>query len=170
MKKIAIVQSSLRDGSHTDIMCRALESACEKRDIQVEYIDLREMEMAFCNGGNIEHYPQDMQDAFAKIDSCEAVVFGMPVYQYTMSGVLKNFIDICGGSVAGKHVGIIVNSGGPNCYMASADLFNALYYEYGCYNLAPTPYSWFMDFKDGKIVNEKVSEKIEELAEKIKSL
>jgi NAD(P)H-dependent FMN reductase len=59
----------------------------------------------------LEDYPKDMQEAFYTIEKCEAVIFGMPVYQYTMSGVLKNFVDICGASVAGKPVGIIVNSG-----------------------------------------------------------
>jgi len=32
--------------------------------------------------------------------------------------------------------------------MASRDLFDALYYEYATTNIAPTPYSWSMDFAD----------------------
>ncbi len=170
MKKIAIVQSSLREGSHTDIVCRAFETYCVGEGVEVEYVDLRKVEMEFCNGGNLEHYPKDMQEAFHKIEKCEGVIFGMPVYQYTMSGVLKNFIDICGASVSGKPVGIIVNSGGPNTYMASRDLFNALQFEYSTTNIMPTPFTWFMDFKDGELINEKVREKLIELAQKIKSL
>lgn len=73
-----------------------------------------------------------------------------------MSGVLKNFIDICGGAIAAKPIGAIVNAGGPNCYMASRDLFDCLFFEYSCINIMPTPYTWSMDFKDGIITNPKI--------------
>jgi multimeric flavodoxin WrbA len=49
MKKIAIVQSSLREGSHTDIVCREFEKYCGEEGIEVEYVDLRKVEMEFCN-------------------------------------------------------------------------------------------------------------------------
>jgi hypothetical protein len=52
--------------------------------------------------------------------------------------------------------------------MASGDLFNALQFEYSTTNIMPTPFSWFMDFKDGELINEKVREKLIELAQKIK--
>jgi len=123
--------------------------------------------MDLCDARPLEEYSEDIQKVYKIMEDSEAVVFGMPVYQYTMSGVLKNFIDIAGGALAAKPIGVIVNAGGPNCYMASADLFNALYFEYACTSLAPTPYTWSMDFKDGKIVNDKVLSKVEELAQKI---
>ena len=104
------------------------------------------------------------------MEESQAVVFGMPVYQYSMSGVLKNFIDVCGKAVEGKPIGAIVNAGGPNCYLASQDLFNALQFEYTTTNIMPTPYSWSADFKDGKLVNEKVLSKLDELAGVIISL
>jgi multimeric flavodoxin WrbA len=40
-----------------------------------------------------------LQDAYKRIEDAEAIIFGMPVYQYSMSGVLKNFVDICGGAM-----------------------------------------------------------------------
>ncbi|MDC0506266.1 hypothetical protein OAN96_01575, partial [Candidatus Gracilibacteria bacterium] len=91
-------------------------------------------------------------------------------YQYSMSGVLKNILDICGGALKEKHIGVIVNAGGPNCYMASRDLLDAMYYEYQTQNIAPTPYTWWMDFKDGKLVNEKAAAKLDELVAKISLL
>jgi hypothetical protein len=54
--------------------------------------------------------------------------------------------------------------------MASQDLFNALQYEYACTNIMPTPYSWSMDFKDEKLTNEKVVEKLDQLVKKIISI
>jgi FAD reductase [NAD(P)H] len=170
MKKITVIQSSLREGSNTAIVCRAFAEKCDAMWLHVHYVDLKDVKMDLCDARPLENYSDDIQNVYSIMEGSEAVVFGMPVYQYTMSGVLKNFIDICGWAVAGKPVGVIINSGWPNTYMASRDLFDCLYYEYACTNLAPTPFTWSMDFKEGKIVNDKVLSKLDELAVKIISL
>ncbi len=123
------------------------------------------MQMELCDGRETKDYPADMQQSHDAIEGCDAVVFGMPVYQYSMSGVLKNFIDICGGAFRGKHIGIITNAGGPNCYMASRDLFNSMLFEHHTHNLMPTPYAWSADFENGEITNGKLIAKLEELAD-----
>jgi len=170
MKKITIIQSSLRKGSHTAIVCRAFAEKCDALGIHVHYVDLKDVKMDLCDARPLEEYSEDMQKVYKIMEASEAVVFGMPVYQYTMSWVLKNFIDIAWWAIAGKPVWVIVNSGGPNTYMASLDLFNALQLEYATTNIMPTPFTWSMDFKDGEIVNEKVMSKLDELAQKINSL
>ena len=167
MKKIAIVQSSLREGGNTSIVCREFEKKALDAELEVTYVDLKDVEMELCDGRDFWGYSQDLQDAYKEIESVEAIIFGMPVYQYSMSGVLKNFIDICGGAMEGKAVWAIVNAGWPNCYMASRDLLDCLYYEYQTTSIAPTPYTWSMDFKDWKLVNKKVEEKLDQLVEKI---
>ena len=151
-------------------MCRAFAEKCDALGTHVHYVDLKNVKMDFCDARPLEAYSKEIQDVYKIMEWSEAVIFGMPVYQYTMSWVLKNFIDICGWAVAGKPIGVIVNSGGPNTYMASRDLFDCLYYEYACTNIAPTPFTWSMDFKDGVIVNDKVLSKLDELAVKIISL
>jgi FMN reductase/FAD reductase [NAD(P)H] len=94
MKKITIVQSSLRVNSNTSIVCKLFEEKAKKSGLNVEYIDLREIELEFCNGKDLSEYNSDLQKSYKIIENSEAVIFGMPVYQYSMSGVLKNFIDI----------------------------------------------------------------------------
>jgi len=170
MKKITVLQSSLRQGSNTAIVCRAFAEKCDALWIHVRYIDLKDVKMDLCDARPLEEYSQDVQKVYKIMEWSEAIVFGMPVYQYTMSWVLKNFIDIAGGALSWKSVGAIVNAGGPNCYMASQDLFNALQFEYATTSIMPTPYTWSMDFKDWEIVNEKVMSKLDELAAKILSL
>lgn len=170
MKKITVIQSSLRQGSNTAIVAREFAKKADARGVHVHYVDLRDVKMDLCDARKLEEYSQDIQNVYGIMEKSEAIIFGMPVYQYSMSGVLKNFIDICGGSLKGASIWVIVNAGGPNCYMASQDLFNALQFEYATTSIMPTPYTWSMDFKDGEIVNEKVLSKLDELVEKIISL
>ena len=167
MKKITIVQSSLRDNSNTSIVCKLFEEKAKNAWLEVSYIDLRNIELEFCNGKDLWEYTSDLQKSYKTMENSHAIIFWMPVYQYSMSWVLKNFIDICGGALKWKQIGAIVNAGWPNCYMASRDLLDALYYEYATTNIAPTPYTWSMDFKDSKIVNPKVWEKLDELVQNI---
>ncbi len=167
MKKITVLQSSLRKDSNTAVVCREFAKRADERGIHVHYVDLRDINMELCDARKLEEYSQDIQNVYKIMESSDAVIFGMPVYQYSMSGVLKNFIDICGGALKWASVGVIVNAGWPNCYMASRDLLDCLYYEYATINISPTPYTWSMDFKNGEIVNEKVFSKLDELVEKI---
>ena len=167
MNKITIVQSSLRKGSHTEIVCREFESKAKEAWLEVNYISLTDIELEFCDGRDLWEYNDDLNTAYKTMEESDVIIFGMPVYQYSMSWVLKNFIDVCGLATKGKKIGVIVNAGWPNCYMASRDLLDALYYEYATTNIAPTPYSWFMDFKDWKLVNDKVVKKLDELVESI---
>ncbi len=156
MKKITVIQSSLRKDSHTAVVTRAFAEKCDALGMYVHYIDLKDVKMDLCDARPLEQYSEDIQRVYEIMDCSEVIIFGMPVYQYTMSGVLKNFIDICGKSLEGKPIGVIVNAGGPNCYMASQGLFNALQFEYSTTAIMPTPYSWSADFKEGKLVNEKL--------------
>ena len=163
MKKISIIQSSLRKSGNTQIVCREFEKKLSQFDCDINYIDLKNVEIEFCDGRSLDQYNLDLQNIYATLDESDVIIFGMPVYQYSMSWVLKNLIDIVWGALQSKQIWILVNAWGPNCYMASRDLFDALYYEYQTQNLAPTPYSWSMDFKDGKLVNQKTIDKLDEL-------
>jgi FMN reductase/FAD reductase [NAD(P)H] len=96
MKKITILQSSLRERSHTSIVCKEFEARCVKAGLDVKYVDLRNVELQFCDGRATEEYNKQLQELYKQFDESETVVFGMPVYQYSMSGVLKNILDICG--------------------------------------------------------------------------
>lgn len=170
MKKITVIQSSLREGSRTAIVCRAFAEKCDALWIHVHYVDLKNVKMDFCDGRSLDNYSKQVQDVAGLMWNSDAIIFWMPVYQYSISWVLKNFIDIAGDMLKNKSVWVIVNSGWSNAYMASQDLFNALQFEYATTNIMPTPYSHASDFKEGEIVNEKVLSKLDELVEKIISL
>ena len=129
--KVAIIQSSLRKESHTSIVCRKTEEVLKSKWVEVNYIDLRDLELEFCDWRDLSEYNSDMQSSYKTCDEADVVLYGMPVYNYTMSWVLKNFIDITAHALKGKRIWVLNNAGSPLCYMASKDLFDALYYEVG---------------------------------------
>ena len=139
----------------------------KEKNIDFELIDLRKLELQFCDGRDLKEYNQDLQNAYRLMESAKAYIIGMPVYCYSVSGVLKNFLDITCGAMENKVCGIVCNAGGVMSYLASSELMKILSYEVSCLSIQPTTYAYGNDFKDGKITNPKVIEKARAMVEKL---
>ncbi|CAI9386904.1 MULTISPECIES: NADPH-dependent FMN reductase [Bacillaceae] len=61
--------------------------------VQVELIDLREYEIEFVNGAPLSYYNDDTIKVVNTILAADALVIGTPVYQASITGVLKNLFD-----------------------------------------------------------------------------
>ena len=94
MTKIVLIQASLNDNSRTSIVINKVAEDLKVRNLDFEIIDLRKLNLEFCNGRSKDEYNEDMQNAFKKMQEADAYVIGMPFYCYSFSGVLKNFLDI----------------------------------------------------------------------------
>ena len=160
MSKIVIVQGSLSAESKTAIVVAETERLLRSRNIDFETLDLRSLELQFCDGRNREDYNADMQKAYRVLESADGFIFGMPVYCWSMSGVVKNLIDITAGALENKVAGILCNAGGDRSFMSSADLINVLYFESGVMTVHPIVYTSYGDFADGKLIAEKPLAKI----------
>ena len=90
MKKVVLISTSLSTTSKSAIL---IQSAAEQLK-KAEVIDLKQLSIPFCDGRRIEDYSKEIQLLFKKIEEADSLVFGFPIYCYSISGVLKNFIDI----------------------------------------------------------------------------
>lgn len=167
MSNIVLIQSSLSKGSKTSLLIDETVKVLKEKNIDFEVIDLRKIEMQFCDGRKIEEYNLDLQKAYKLIKSAKGYIIGMPVYCYSLSGVLKNFLDITCSAMEGKVTGIICSAGGAMSYLASADLMKILSYEVHVLSVQPTVYASGGDFENGMIKNEKVLKKISDMVENL---
>ena len=160
MSKIVIVQGSLNPESKTAIVVAQTEKVLQSRNIEFETLDLRSLELQFCDGRSLVEYNEDMQKAYRILESADGFIFAMPVYCWSMSGVVKNLIDITAGALENKVAGILCNAGGNRSFMSSGDLINVLYYESGVMTVHPIVYTSYEDFEDGQLKAEKPLAKI----------
>ncbi len=167
MSKIVLIQGSLNPNSKTAIILDEVGNILQEKNIAFEIIDLRKINMEFCDGRDLTKYSSDLQQAYKQLESASGYVIGMPVYCYSVSGPLKNFIDITCASMEGKPTGIVCNAGGMMSYLASADLMKILSYEVHVLSVQPTVYAHGVDFKDGKISNPKVIDKAKHMLERL---
>lgn len=163
MTKILMIQGSLSKDSRTAILVRETGQELERRHLEHETLDLRDLDLQFCDGRSLKEYNRDMQNAYKKLEQARAFIFGMPVYCFSVSGPLKNFIDITSGAMENKIAGILCNAGGNRSYMASAELSKILAYESQVTVIQPTVYSSYEDYDEEGLMSEKVKSKIADM-------
>ncbi|MBC8282581.1 MAG: NAD(P)H-dependent oxidoreductase [Nitrospinae bacterium] len=161
MPKVLIIQGSLNPQSKTAIVAREAEKFLHSFDeVDCQTLDLRSFDMQFCDGRKLEDYNSDTQKAFGMIDEADGFIIGMPVYCYSVSGPLKNLIDITSSAMEKKVAGILCTTGSSMSFLASSDLAKILAYESHVLSVQPVVCSSYEDFSDGKLTSKKVQEKL----------
>ena len=164
MRKILIIQGSLNPQSKTAIVTGEAEKILDGLDgIEFQTLDLRSFNMQFCDGRKLQEYNSDTQKAYEMVDKADGLIIGMPVYCFSVSGPLKNFIDITSSAMEGKAVGIICTTGSSMSYLASADLAKILAYESHVLSIQPVVCSSYQDFNDSRLESQKVREKLNKM-------
>jgi NAD(P)H-dependent FMN reductase len=116
---------SLRNISYTRAALKIALKGAEESGVNTELIDLREYNLVFCDGGESEEdYPEDVHRLKKKVYEAEGIILGTPEYHGSVSGVLKNALDLLGfREFEGKMVGLVGVSGGE---MGAVNALNSL--------------------------------------------
>jgi FMN reductase len=123
MVKIVGMAGSLRAGSYSQFLLNAAMKRVEALGAEVEIVDLRSLHLPFCDGG--DDYP-DYPDV-AKLQqifrSADGMILATPEYHGSVSGVLKNALDLMGfEEFSGKVTGLLSVLGGQSNSNALNDL------------------------------------------------
>lgn len=168
MVKIVALGGSLRPHS---LSYRTLDLALHKvsdRGIAIEMIDLRQLQLPFCSGAtSYPDYP-DVDFLRKTIQSANGLLLSTPEYHGTVSGVLKNALDLIElEHIAGKVVGLIAIVGGAH----STNALNAMRLicrQLHCWVLPDQlviPYSEASFNAQGELKDEQLERKLEKLLE-----
>jgi NAD(P)H-dependent FMN reductase len=95
----------------------AIEAALEGVRVtgaQTQLVDIAELSLPFCDGREDENtYPSDVQEFRSMIRDSHGIIIGTPEYHNSMTGALKNAIDLCSAAdFEHKMVGLIGVAGG----------------------------------------------------------
>jgi len=160
MKKVILISGSLRKGSLSSILIQNTKKVLQEKGVHAEIIDLQNEQIPFCDGRPKEEYPENVQSIYKKIKESDYAVFGMPVYCYTVSGPLKNFIDIFSKAFTDKYFGICSATGSKLSYLATADLIKIMSFESKSIGIQPIVIADSNDFQNEQINNPEIKERI----------
>ncbi|NCR00669.1 MAG: NAD(P)H-dependent oxidoreductase [Microcystis aeruginosa L211-101] len=167
MIKIVGINGSLRPGSYSAMALEVAISRVQGLGVETEIIDLRKLSLPFCNGGDdYSDYP-DVAKMQQTVKSAAGLILATPEYHGSVSGVMKNALDLMSfEDLSGKVAGLISVLGGQSNSNALNDLRIILRWVHAW--VIPEQIglgqAWKVFNEEGEILDEKLSQRFDAFA------
>lgn len=161
---------SLRGSSYTRRTVRLALKGAEAAGATTELVDLRELDLPFCDGREDEDYPEDVFELRRRVGRAQGIILGTPEYHGSYAGVLKNALDLMGfDEFEGKMVGLVAVSGGSMGGLAAMnalrDVGRALH-AWVVPSQAGVPKAWDV-FDDGRPGDDRIAQRVRGVGEEV---
>ena len=170
MVKIVGIAGSLRPGSYSYQALMQAVQRVQALGAEVEILDLRKMNLPFCDGG--EEYPDypDVEKLREAVKQADGIILATPEYHGSISGVLKNALDLMSfEQLSGKVAGLISVLGGQSNNNALNDLRIIMRWVHGW--VIPEQIgigqAWKAFGAEGKLLDEKLAQRFDQFAQSL---
>ena len=170
MVKIVGITGSLRDSSYTFQALEAATTRVEALGAEVEILDLRQMNLPFCDGG--DDYPDypDVEKLRNTVKAADGLILATPEYHGGVSGVIKNALDLMSFEhLSDKVTGLISVLGGQSNSNALNDLRIIIRWVHGWVipEQIAVGQAWKAFNEEGKVLDSKLSERFDQFAQSL---
>ena len=170
MVKIVGILGSLRTDSYSALALQQAISRVRALGAEAEIIDLREMTLPFCDGGS--EYPDypDVEILREKVKAADGLILATPEYHGSLSGVLKNALDLMSFEhLSGKVAGLISVLGGQSNSNALNDLRIIVRWVHGWVipEQRAVGQAWQAFNSEGKLKDEKLAQRFDGFAQSL---
>ncbi|MBW4680549.1 MAG: NAD(P)H-dependent oxidoreductase [Microcoleus vaginatus WJT46-NPBG5] len=172
MVKIVGIAGSLRPQSYSHLALQAASRRITALGAQMEILDLRQMQLPFCNGE--KEYPDypDVEKLRNAVSRADGLILSTPEYHGSASGVMKNALDLMSfEQLSDKVTGLISVLGGQSNSNTLNDLRVIMRWVHAWVipEQIAIGQAWTAFGEDGKIVDEKLSQRFDQFAESLVS-
>ena len=172
MVKIVGIAGSLRPQSYSHLALQAASRRITALGAQMEILDLRQMQLPFCNGEKeYPNYP-DVEKLRNAVSRADGLILSTPEYHGSASGVMKNALDLMSfEQLSDKVTGLISVLGGQSNSNTLNDLRVIMRWVHAWVipEQIAIGQAWTAFGEDGKIVDEKLSQRFDQFAESLVS-
>ena len=168
--KVVGIGGSLRANSHT---YQALNLALQKVaaiGAEVELLDLRTMNLPFCDGdSDYTDYP-DVMKLHRTVTEADSIILATPEYHGSVSGVLKNALDLMSfDQMSGKVFGLISVLGGEHNSNSLNDLRTIVRWVHGWVipEQIAIAKAWQAFDGNGQLKDEKLDQRFDKFAQSL---
>ncbi|MDZ8028366.1 MAG: NADPH-dependent FMN reductase [Nostoc sp. SerVER01] len=170
MVKIVGIGGSLRPNSYTHLALQVAMQRVEALGAEVEILDLRELQLPFCDGG--KEYPEypDVKRLQDTVSNAHGLILATPEYHGGVSGVLKNALDLMSfDQLSDKVTGLISVLGGQSNSNALNDLRLIVRWVHGWVipEQIAIGQAWSAFNPEGKLLDEKLSQRFDQFAQSL---
>lgn len=170
MVKIVGIAGSLRADSYSQQALKVAAQRVQALGAEAEILDLRTLNLPFCDGGSdYPDYP-DVIKLRQTVQQADGLILATPEYHGSVSGVLKNALDLMSfDQLSGKVTGVISVLGGQPNSNALNDLRLILRWVHSWVipEQVAIGQAWNAFSQDGKLLDEKLSNRFDEFAQSL---
>ncbi len=148
--QVLIVASSLNEGSRSQQLARIAAAKLATAGLAATILDLAAQPLPFAGAGAAWGDPA-VAAVQAITTAATHVLFAIPVYNYDVNAVAKNYIELMGeDALGGKTVAFLCSAGGQGSYMAIASFASSLMLDFRCW-IVPRFLYVTKDFEAGQL-------------------
>lgn len=178
MSKLLGIVGSISTPSKTRAAIEiALEAAAQEFGIETEIISLSDYKLDIADGRKIAEYTGDTAIFLDKIIESNAFIFGTPAYRGSYSGALKNLFDIIPrgkwqsdkAPLQSRPIGFVGTGATDHHYLLIDQELGPIASFFGAY-LVGGVYVNSSQFKDYKVIDQKIIDRLELLGKSVTEL
>src|SRR5213596_3147225 len=166
MAKHLVISTSGNPDSNSRRMGRAAFAHLQKKKIDCDWVDIREMDLPLCDADKCYGIPSSKKLS-AAIESADGILVAAPVYNYDVAAAAKNMIELTGSAWQDKIVGFLCAAGGTASYMSVMAYANSLMLDFRCVIIPRFVFATGDAFDGDKIADKKIIARTEIVADEL---
>ena len=170
MVKIVGIIGSLRPESYSAKALQQVMEIAQAKGAETEILDLRVMNLPFCDAS--DEYPEypDVKKLQETVKSADSLILATPEYHGSLSGVLKNALDLMSFEhLSDKVTGLISVLGGQSNSNALNDMRVIVRWVHGFVipEQVAIGQAWKAFDKEGKLIDQKLLERCDKFVDSL---
>ena len=166
MPKYLVISTSGNPDSNSRRMSRIAFDWMKKAKANCEWLDISTMNLPLCDADQCYLQPA-AKELRTAIDGADAILVATPVYNYDVSATAKNMVELTGSAWENKIVSFLCAAGGMSSYMSVMAFANSLMLDFRCVIVPRFVYTTGSSFDGEELKDQKVVQRIEELADEM---
>jgi len=138
----------------------------QKKKVDCDWIDIREMDLPLCDADQCYGMPGSKKLS-AAIEAADGILIAAPVYNYDVAAATKNMIELTGNAWENKIVAFLCAAGGHASYMSVMAYANSLMLDFRCVIIPRFAFATSNAFDGERISDEKITERIKQDADEL---
>lgn len=169
MKLVGI--SGTVTGSKTSIIVKHVLDLVKQYEpsFDVELLDLKEVDLPFCDGRDPLTYTGDAKKAIDLLASADFFVVGTPIFRASLTGALKNLFDLVPDDVfRNKVMGLVANGGTYQHYLVVENQVKPIAGYFRCYTAPSVVYLHGGHFNEANEISDpQILKRLDDLAKEL---
>jgi FMN reductase len=166
MPKHLVISTSGNPDSNSRRMGRAAFAHLQKKKVDCDWIDIRELDLPLCDADKCYGMPGSKKLSTA-IEGADGILVASPVYNYDVTAATKNMIELTGSAWEDKIVGFLCAAGSHASYMSVMSYANSLMLDFRCVIIPRFAFATSDAFEGERITDKKIAQRIERVADEL---